>query len=122
MSQIIFDQQEQLDKISASLIPGEAVEAVLDLKGAATGFLGITTKRIIIYDKAYLRRLKAVVSVPYSKILSIAAEDDNSILAGRGWFSSSKLAICTSHGDYEFEFRGADKAHIAHDLILAHLV
>jgi len=32
------------------------------------------------------------------------------------------LAICTSHGDYDFEFRGADKAHIAHLLILGHMV
>jgi hypothetical protein len=122
MTQPYFDQQDQFDKIASALLPGEQIEGVFDMKGVGTGFLGITNKRLIVYDKAYLRRMKAVVSVPYSKVLSIAAEDDNSIFAGRGFFSSSKLGVCTSHGDYDFEFRGADKAHMAHDMILTHIV
>lgn len=92
------------------------------MKGGGTGFLGITSQRIIFYDKAFLRRIKAVVSVPYTRIHSLAAEDESGLFTGRGFFSSSKLMINTSHGDYEFEFRGADKAHTGHNLILRHML
>ena len=92
------------------------------MKGGGTGFIGITSHRIIFYDKAFLRKMKAIVSIPYSHIHTIAAEDESGLLTGRGFFSSSKLLLQTSHGDYEFEFRGADKAHTAHNLILAHMV
>ncbi len=122
MSDVPFDRKEQLEKIQSSLLPDEAVEAVFDMKGGGTGFLGITTKRVIVYDKTFLRKMKALVSIPYSRITSIATEDESGLFMGRGFFASSKLALTTSHGDYEFEFRGADKAHIAHDLILSHMV
>jgi hypothetical protein len=122
MADVIYDKKEQLDKITSALLPGETVEAVFDMKGGGTGFLGITSQRIIFYDKAFLRRIKAVVSVPYTRIHSLAAEDESGLFTGRGFFSSSKLMINTSHGDYEFEFRGADKAHAAHNLILRHML
>ena len=122
MAEIIFDKKEQLEKIQPALLPGETVEAVYDMKGGGTGFVGITTRRVIIYDKAFLRKIKAMVSIPYSRILSIAAEDESGLLTGRSFFSSSKLVLNTSHGNYEFEFRGADKAHHAHNLILAHMI
>ncbi len=122
MSDVIYDKKDQLEKIQSGLLPGETIEAVLDMKGGGTGFLGITSRRVIIYDKVFLRRMKAVVSVPYSRIHSIAAEDEAGLFTGRGFFASSKLVITTSHGEYEFEFRGADKAHLAHTLILGHMV
>ncbi len=122
MSNVIYDKKEQLDKINSALLDGETVEAVFDMKGGGTGFIGITSHRIIFYDKAFLRKMKAIVSIPYSRIYTIAAEDESGLLTGRGFFSSSKLLLQTSHGDYEFEFRGADKAHTAHNLILAHMV
>ncbi len=121
-TEVVFDRREQLEKVQAALLPGETVEAVFDMKGGGTGFLGITSRRVIIYDKVFLRRMKAVVSVPYSRIHSIAAEDEAGLFTGRGFFASSKLVITTSHGEYEFEFRGADKAHLAHTLILGHMV
>lgn len=122
MAEVIYDLKDQLDKIQASLLPGEKVEAVFDMKGSGTGFLGVTSHRIIFYDKVFLRRMKAVVSIPYSRIISLAAEDESGILTGRGFFASSKLIINTCRGDHEFEFRGADKAHMAHNMILAHMV
>ena len=121
-TEVVFDRREQLEKVQAALLPGETVEAVFDMKGGGTGFLGVTSRRVIIYDKVFLRRMKAVVSVPYSRIHSIAAEDEAGLFTGRGFFASSKLVITTSHGEYEFEFRGADKAHLAHTLILGHMV
>lgn len=98
------------------------LEAVLDMKGGGTGFLGITTRRIIVYDKSFLRKMKAIVSIPYSRVQTVAAGDESGLLSGRGFFSSSKLMVTTSHGEHEFEFRGAGKAHLAHQLILGHIL
>jgi len=65
---------------------------------------------------------KAIISIPYSRVHTIAAEDESGLFSGRGFFSSSKLIITTSHGEHDFEFRGADKAHQAHQLILSYLL
>jgi Bacterial PH domain len=118
----IYDKGDQLKQLEEVLIPGEWIEAVFDCKGAGTGFVGITNKRVVFHDKQFLRKLKAVVSVPYSRITSIATHDESGLLTGRGFFGSSKITITTAHGDHEFEFRGADKAHTAHNLILSHMV
>ena len=122
MAEVVFDKREQLQKIEAALLPGEVIEGVFDMKGGGTGFVGITSKRVIVYDKAFMRKMKAVVSIPYSRIHSIAAEDESGVFTGRGFFSSSKLMLTTSHGEFEFEFRGSDKAHLAHNMILSHML
>ena len=122
MPEVYHDKKEQLEKIKAALLPGEEVEAVFDMKGGGTGFVGITTKRVIIDDKAFMRKMKAIVSIPYSKITSIAAEDESGHLTGRGLFSSSNVVLKAGAEEFEFEFRGADKAHYAHDLILRHIL
>lgn len=116
--EVYFDKKEQLQKIESGLLQGEQVYAVFDMKGGGTGFLGVTDKRLIIYDKAFLRKMKAIVSVPLSRIQTIAAQDDSGLFTGRGFFASSVLVVTTSHGGHEFEFRGADKAQHAHQLIL----
>ena len=116
------DKKEQLQKIESGLLQNERVYAVFDMIGGGTGFLGITNKRVIIYDKAFVRKMKAIVSIPYSRIYSVAAEDESGLLTGRGFFSSSKLVIRSASGEHEFEFRGADKAHKAHDLVLSFIV
>ena len=120
--EVIFDRQDQLEKIRAGLLPGEEIEAVLDVKGGGTGFVGITSKRVIFQDNAWVVKSMAVVSIPYSRINSVAAEDSAGLLTGRGFFSSSRIIITTSDGNRVFQFRGADKAHIAHDLILRHIL
>ena len=114
-----FDKKEQLQKIEAACLPGETVYGVFDMKGGGTGFLGVTSKRIVVYDKSFMRKMKAVVSIPYSRIYSIAAEDESGLFTGRGFFSSSTIALKAGSEEYEFEFRGADKAHYAHNLILS---
>jgi hypothetical protein len=119
---VIFDKEDQLQKIKAALLPDEQVEAVFDLKGGGTGFIGITSKRVIFQDNAWVTNTKAVVSIPYSRIYTVAAQDEAGLLTGRGFFSSSKVIITTSEGPRIFQFRGADKAHVAHDLILTHMI
>ena len=122
MADVYHDRKEQLDKIQAAVLPGEEIEAVFDLKGEGTGFLGVTSRRVIFYDKVFLRRMKAIVSIPFNRITSISAEDESGLLTGRGFFASSTVVLIVGHESYEFEFRGSDKAHLAHNLILAHLV
>jgi len=116
--QVYFDKKEQFDKIASSLLQGEQIYAVFDMKGGGTGFLGVTNKRLVIYDKAFLRKMKAIVSIPLNRIQTIAAQDESGLFTGRSFFSSSVLVVTTSHDQHEFEFRGADKAHHAHQLIL----
>jgi hypothetical protein len=119
--EVIFDRQDQLERIRAGLLPGEEIEAVFDVKGGGTGFVGITSKRVIFQDNAWVVKSMAVVSIPYSRIHTVAAEDSASLVTGRGFFSSSGI-ITTSAGSRVFQFRGADKAHIAHNLILRHIL
>ena len=119
--EVIFDKRDQLLKIEAALIEGETLYAVYDLQGAGTGFIGITSKRIIYYDKQFLRKIKAVVSIPYSRIIAVGTHDESGLLTGRGFFSSSTLILTTAHGETLFHFRGADKAYQAHYLIIQHM-
>ena len=119
---VIFDKQEQLDKIWNWIVEGETLYAVYDCKGTGTGFVGITDRRLIFYDKRFLGKKKAMVSVPYSQIAAISSEDKSNLLTGRGFFSSSNIGVhTTGNAYYEFEFRGADKAHEAYQFILTHL-
>jgi hypothetical protein len=69
-----------------------------------------------------LRHLSKTLALPILKNGSIASEDEAGIFTGRGFFGSGMILMTASHGEYEFEFRGADKAHMAHNLILSHMV
>ena len=120
---ITIDKKEQLEKIESVCLPDEVIEAVFDLKGAGTGFLGITNKRIIYYDKAFLKSKKALVSIPYDRIASVASEDNKGFLIKKGFFVSDTLIINPiGLESITFEFRGGDKAHIAHNIIMSHLL
>jgi len=116
----IFDRLEQLQKIEGALLEGEEIYAVYDMKGGGTGFIGITSRRVIVYDKAYLSTKQALVSIPYSRIVTVAAEEEPVLLTGGRGFLSSSALVLNLHGEkhYHFDFRGADKARHAHDLIL----
>lgn len=118
----MYDKKEQFEKIEAALLYGEKIYAVFDMKGGGTGFIGITDLRVIVYDKAFMRKMKAIVSIPYSRIYSVAAEDESGVFTGRGFYGTSKMALKTGGDEFEFEFRGSDKAHVAHNLILGFMV
>ena len=114
---VIYDKEDQLRKIQQHLLPGEGLIAVFDLKGAGTGFIGITEKRLIFLDKAFLRNRKAMVTIPYSKITSIASGDEEGLV-----FKSSELTVVVGSHSYEFEFRGADKARKAYEFIVPRIL
>jgi hypothetical protein len=120
---IIVDKKDQLEKIEGVCLPDETIRAVFDLKGAGTGFLGITDKRIIYYDKAFLKSKKALVSIPHSRIASVASEDNKGFLIRGGFFVSDTLTINPIGLEPKtFEFRGGDKAHQAHNIIMQYLL
>jgi len=79
MADVEYDQKGQYEQILPWILENERLYAVYDCKGAGTGFLGITNKRIVFYDKAFMRKRKALVSVPFSKITSVGSVDE-----GRG--------------------------------------
>ncbi|MDY6908034.1 MAG: PH domain-containing protein [Chloroflexota bacterium] len=119
---MVVDKKEQLEKIEDYCLPQEEVHAVFDLKGIGTGFVGITNKRVIFYDKAFRRKQKAMVTVPYSRVHAVSSEDDTGRLIKRGFFASSKLTLHAGDDSFEFEFRGGDKAHRAYMLVMEHLL
>jgi len=120
---MMVDKQDQLAKIEDICLENEVIRAVFDMKGRGTGFLGITDKRIIYYDKEFLRKKKAMVSIPFSRITSVASEDNKGFLVKKGFFVSDFLTITAMGQDPKpFEFRGGDKAHQAHNIIMEYLL
>src|SRR3990170_8057088 len=98
----VYDKKEQYDQIVPWIVPNEKLYVVFDCKGAGTGFIAITNKRLIFYDKAFMRKRKALVSIPFGQIASVSSVDQ-----GRGWFgTTSELVVKAGISDFEFEFRG----------------
>lgn len=116
MTQIIHDKREQLEQINAGLLQGETVYAVYDCIGAGTGFVGITSMRVILQDKSFVGNKLAIVSVPYKNIRSVSMLSNKSVM-GR-FASTSSIGIDTGGSIKEADFRGDEKARHAHDLIL----
>ena len=118
MADTIFDKQDQYDQILPWMTEGEALYCVYDCKGAGTGFMAITDKRLMFYDKAFLRKKKALTSIPFGRITSVSAVDE-----GRGLFgSTSELVVKSGTDEHEFEFRGGEKAQSAYKFMMKHLL
>ncbi|RBQ15630.1 hypothetical protein DP939_35010 [Spongiactinospora rosea] len=110
------DRPEQLKQIQSGLMPGEQIIAVYDAIGAGTGFLGLTNQRVIVQDKSFIGKKIAITSIPYSKITSV------SVVSNKSWagsfFSSGSIALNVGTHVYEVEFRGDEKSHHVHNVIL----
>jgi hypothetical protein len=116
MTDAVYDNKGQLQQIESGLLDGEQIIAVYDAVGAGTGFIGLTNRRIIIQDKSFVGKRVAITSIPYSKVSSV------SVVSNKSWagqfFSSGTVAITVGTHMYEVEFRGADKTHHVHNVIL----
>jgi len=116
MSDVVYDSKSQLHQIETGLLEGEQIIAVYDAVGAGTGFIGLTTRRIIVQDKSFVGKRVAITSIPYSKVSSV------SVVSNKSWagqfFSTGTIAIAVGTHMYEVEFRGSDKAHHVHNVIL----
>jgi hypothetical protein len=112
----IFDRRDQLETVQSGLLQGEEVLAVYDCVGAGTGFLGLTTLRIVLQDKSFVGKKNAITSIPYRRIRSVSVVSDKSI--GGKFFSSSSIAIDAGGTTHQADFRGDDKALNAHNMVL----
>ncbi|MEV4062341.1 PH domain-containing protein [Nonomuraea dietziae] len=116
---IAFDHQEQLQQIQSGLLPGEQVIAVYDAIGAGTGFLGLTDRRVIVQDKSFVGKKVAITSIPYARISAVSVVSNKSFAGS--FFSSGAIAIHVGTHTYEVEFRGENKAHHVHNVILHYI-
>jgi hypothetical protein len=120
---MLVDKKDQLEKVEGICLPDEIIRAVFDLKGRGTGFLGITDKRIIYYDKEFMKKKKAIVSIPHYQIASVASEDNSGLFVRKGFFVGDTLTINpVGMEPATFEFRGGEKAHAAHNIIMEYML
>jgi len=117
---VVFDKQEQVQKVEAMLLEGETLIAVYDCIGAGTGFVGVTDLRIILQDNSFVGKKIALTSLPYSKVTSVSFVQDRSMFGK--FASSSSVAITVGSHSHEADFRGEDKARYVHDLVLRRLL
>lgn len=119
MTQPTYDRPDQFEQIRSGLLPGEQIIAVYDAIGAGTGFLALTTRRVIIQDKSFVGKKIALTSIPYTKITSV------SVLSNKSWagafFSTGSIGIQVSSATYQVEFRGTEKSHHVHNVILHYI-
>ena len=111
------DNNDQLNQVLPWLLDIEQLYAVYDCKGTGTGFIAITDKRLMFYDREFLRKRKALTSVPFSKITAVSSVDEGGIFR-----STSELAVQVGSHEYELEFRGGDKAQRAYHRIMFELL
>lgn len=111
-----FDKKDQLDRITAYLIKGEFLYAVYDCKGAGTGFVGITDRRVIFYDQGVFSKKKTMISIPFHQVIGVASADEGV------FFKSSEITLITAAGRFSFEFTGAEKAHWVYSHILGQIL
>jgi hypothetical protein len=114
-----YDRKEQLRQIESGLLQGEEVIAVYDAIGAGTGFIGVTNRRVIVQDKSFVGKKVAITSIPFAKITSVSVVSNKSW--GGSFFSTGSIAINVGAHTYEVEFRGSDKAHHIHNVVLHYI-
>jgi hypothetical protein len=114
-----FDKKDQLAQIESGLLEGESVIAVYDAIGAGTGFIGLTSHRVIVQDKSFVGKKVAITSIPYGRITSVSVISNKSW--GGGFFSTGSIAIHVGAQTYEVEFRGDEKSHHVHNVILSRI-
>lgn len=119
MADATYDRREQFQQIQSGLLDGEQIIAVYDAIGTGTGFLGLTNRRVIIQDKSFIGKRFAITSIPYSKITSVSVVSNKSW--GGSFFSSGSIAIGVGAHTYEVEFRGDQKSHHVHNVILHYI-
>ena len=111
-----YDNKAQYERIMAYMLEGENLYAVYDCKGAGTGFVGISDRRIIFYDQGVFVKKKTMISIPYNQVIGIASGDEGLI------FQTSEIVLITAAGRFSFEFRGSDKAHAAYRFIMGQIL
>lgn len=120
VNQPIFDKPEQYEQIRSGLLEGEQVIAVYDAIGIGTGFVAITSLRVVLQDNSFVGKRTALTSIPYRRVTAVSFVSDRSMFGKLA--STSQIAVAAGAQTYEVEFRGVDKARHVHDVILWHMV
>jgi hypothetical protein len=120
MTNAVFDKQEQYDRVASGLLPGEEVFVVYDAIGSGTGFIGLTSLRVILQDNSFVGKRVALTSIPYNRIHSVSFVADKSMFGRLA--STSEIAIAVGGHTHEVQFRGEDKAKAVHDAILSRML
>ena len=116
-----FDKAEQVEKCRGVLLEGETLKAVYDEQGVASGFVGITDRRLIYYNGQLTSKAKVIQSMPWRSISTVGAIDKGRF--ARGMFGSSELLVTTIDGaTIHMRFRSSDKAHDIHQAIAQHIL
>lgn len=116
MSDIQYDLEDQLEAVRSGLLEGEELYAVYDGKGAGTGFVGLTSLRVVLQDESYVGGKVALTSVPYRHVHAVSLVANRSFLGG--YVEAATVAISVPGHTYEVELRGHDKARHVHDVVL----
>jgi PH (Pleckstrin Homology) domain-containing protein len=119
MAQVVYDRKEQYQQIESGLMPGEQIIAVYDAIGVGTGFIGLTSLRVILQDNSFVGKKVALTSVPYSKVTAVSFVSDKSMFGK--FASTSSISISVGGRDYGVDFRGEEKARHSHDVVLWHI-
>lgn len=119
MADPVFDRAEQYQQVESGLLDGETIIAVYDAIGTGTGFIGLTSHRVIIQDKSFVGKRVALTSIPYGRITSVSVVSNKSWVGG--FFSTGAIAIHVGTQTYEMEFRGDQKSHHVHNVLLWHM-
>lgn len=112
------DRPEQLTMMQEGLMPGETLLAVYDCIGVGTGFVGLTDRRLILQDKSFIGKKVAITSVPYKNVRSVSVVSDKALMK---WGSTSSIAVDVGGTPITADFRGEQKAHHVHSVILHHI-
>ena len=116
--EVQFDRKSQLDAMRPYVVRGEMLFAVYDLKGEATGPVALTDKRLLLLDKAFAGKKKAVVSIPWSRVSSLASD-----ASGGSPFGTATLYVTTLGGrTFELQFISGEKARRAYSTIMEQLL
>jgi hypothetical protein len=116
-----FDKVEQVEKVEGVLLEDERIIGVFDDRGWGDGFVGITNRRLIYYNKSLTAKSKVIESIPWRSVATVGALDKGRF--ARGHFGSSELIVKTVGGEeLHLIFRTSDKAHRVHGLIAQHIV
>jgi hypothetical protein len=113
---VAFDKKDQLERINAYLLKNETLFAVYDCRGAGTGFVGITDRRVIFYDQGVFSKKKSMISIPFHQVIGVASADEGIL------FKSSEITLITAAGKFSFEFTGSEKAHWVYSHILGQIL
>lgn len=113
---IPHDRDDQLERVLAGRLEGEEVYAVYDCTGTGTGFVAVTSLRVILQDNSFVGGKTAVTSLPVRAVSSVSFVSDKSMLGK--FFASATIAITAGSVVHEATLRGAEKAKHLHDTIL----